>query len=83
MMKNSNKQASNLEYQKLVERGSLIASISYVHTSIMKFNRISINKFPFLLYLSIAFRFWETDIRAARKTNRSTIRRKGTMNNRS
>ncbi|KAL7031700.1 hypothetical protein ACKWTF_007105 [Chironomus riparius] len=28
-------------------------------------------------------RFWETDIRAARKTNRSTIRRKGTMNNRS
>lgn len=26
------------------------------------------------------FRFWETDIRAARKINRSTIRRKNTLN---
>lgn len=28
----------------------------------------------------VSFRFWETDIRAARKINRSTIRRKNTFN---
>jgi len=33
-----------------------------------------------LFFLLNLFRFWETDIRAVRKTNRSTIRRKTTVN---
>lgn len=36
------------------------------------------NFFP-LIFLFFLFRFWETDIRTVRKTNRSTIRRKNTM----
>lgn len=42
-----------------------------------KFNQLEIIIFMFFL------RFWETDIRAARKINRSTIRRKNTLNNKS